>query len=349
MADRGNIHSAVELLLRTPLAVLFQGGTAVFVFFILSGIVLTLPYIERSPRALDWFVYYPKRLIRLYLPVFGSVLLTALLIFAVPRTFDARTTWWVNGHPETLTTKDLYLDATQLFGCTCANSVLWTLHWEIVFSLLLPLYIYVARLFHRFWLFGVFCMVAASWAGEWLGIEQLRFLPMFGIGVFVALGLRKVERWSRRARGKLGTVFAVSSVTIFAVVWAWPEVPGETPLILIACTATVLAFSISPGLNRLSQWPVVAWLASRSFSLYLVHEPILIAAITLTGEPMLATVIAWPIALLITEGFFRVVEEPSRKLAGTTGQLVKNTVSRIDSRILVAKQRSLDNVTDNRL
>ena len=50
-------------------APVWAGNVAVGVFFVLSGFVLTLP---STRRAENWVAYYPARLLRLYLPVWGG-------------------------------------------------------------------------------------------------------------------------------------------------------------------------------------------------------------------------------------------------------------------------------------
>lgn len=54
---------------------MIQGGqAAVLVFFVLSGFVLSRPFLAEPPSG--WRGYYPRRLLRLYLPVWGALLLT---------------------------------------------------------------------------------------------------------------------------------------------------------------------------------------------------------------------------------------------------------------------------------
>lgn len=68
----------------TPLHLLRDGRMAVYIFFVLSGLVLALPVLARG-RAYPWLAYYPQRLIRLYLPVWAAVALGVALIALVPR------------------------------------------------------------------------------------------------------------------------------------------------------------------------------------------------------------------------------------------------------------------------
>lgn len=59
------------------------------------------------------------------------------------------------------------------------------------------------------------------------------------------------------------------------------------------------------------------WLGTRSFSLYLVHEPIVVSTAVLLGagyNPALAMAVAVSVSLVIAELFHRVIERPSQRL-----------------------------------
>lgn len=70
--------STVWWLTRTPAYILVAGHEAVFIFFVLSGLVLTLPRLKSEPD--PWRAYYPARLVRLYLPVVAAVLVAAVAV-----------------------------------------------------------------------------------------------------------------------------------------------------------------------------------------------------------------------------------------------------------------------------
>lgn len=76
----------------TPLHLLWEGTEAVYVFFVLSGVVLALPFLrDRHQR---WSGYYPRRLLRLYLPVIAAVILgTAIAVISQRRPHDAASLW----------------------------------------------------------------------------------------------------------------------------------------------------------------------------------------------------------------------------------------------------------------
>jgi len=73
------------------------------------------------------------------------------------------------------------------------------------------------------------------------------------------------------------------------------------------------------------------WLGSRSYSLYLVHEPLVVViAFLLGGRPStwLLLIIAVPVALVASELFWRLVESPSISLARRLGDLTRALTAR---------------------
>lgn len=322
---KGQLEPWANIIQQSPLGVLFAGGAAVFVFFILSGFVLILPFL-RAPRP-SWVGYYPKRLLRLYLPIVGAVVLSALVIALVPRFTSPQQTWWVNAHDKEISLNGLIREAFVLLGTGRYNSVLWSLSWEIIFSLMLPIYVMAVIWLRRWWLAGTALMILLSAVGLSVGNAYLEYLPMFGIGAFLAAGKEQIiELASRRP---VGAASMFGAAVLLSAIWSMPWLPVPRLLLLTACTALVLAFMVWGPAIRFSGNRIVVWLGSRSFSLYLVHEPIIVSgALIFPGAPWLAVMVSWPIALLGTELLFRVIEDPSRRLANWAGRTTSNYAGR---------------------
>lgn len=307
-----------DIVLRTPLHLLTAGGEAVIVFFVLSGFVLALPFIPEKKSS--WIGYYPKRIVRLYVPVLGSVALAVLFAVLVPRLTGAGT-WWVGAHARPISASMILSDASLLLGTGKYNSVLWSLQWEVLFSLLLPVYVLLARWARRRWLLGAVLMAGASIVGNLIGNQSLTYLPIFGIGVFLATGREAIQR-SLMSRPWMARCVWIVSVLAFAILWAFPSSVTGHALLLIGCATAVVSFYALRPLVLLSETAPVSWLGSRSFSLYLVHEPIVVSA------ALVAPNVPWPItatvgglvALLITELFYRLIELPSMRLASRIGR-----------------------------
>ena len=142
----GTVHGIHWLLSYTPLHLLWAGPEAVFVFFVLSGFVLFLP--TESVR-FRWAPYYPRRLLRLYLPVIGSVLFAWLSVILVPPRVINGASLWLDHHHLHVGLGRVLHDMALLGGVSLLNGPLWSLKWEVLFSVLLPVYVIVARMYPR--------------------------------------------------------------------------------------------------------------------------------------------------------------------------------------------------------
>lgn len=308
----------LDAVLHTPLHLLTAGGEAVIVFFVLSGFVLIIPFMPEKKRS--WSGYYPKRIVRLYLPVIASVALAVLFALLVPRIAGVGT-WWVGAHVRPISGSMILGDASLLLGTGKYNSVLWSLQWEVFFSLLLPVYVLLARWGRRHWILGAVIMAGLSIAGNQIGSDALRYLPIFGIGVFLGAGRAVLSRVLGKALWAKAGV-GIVSIVAFTALWALPPMAASHALLLVGCATAVVAFYVATSLASFSETALITWLGSRSFSLYLVHEPIVVSAALIAPEfPWPATAaIGGIVALVITEIFYRLVEMPSMRLAGRAGR-----------------------------
>ena len=71
----------------TPLKLATAGWESVIVFFVLSGLVVTLPVVRT--RGFDWVAYFPRRVVRLMVPVMGAVARRGGVRRRHPAAFDA--------------------------------------------------------------------------------------------------------------------------------------------------------------------------------------------------------------------------------------------------------------------
>lgn len=303
----------------TPLHLAWAGKEAVYVFFILSGFVLTIPFTGASrPR---WEAYFAKRMVRIYLPVWASLIFGLLMAWTVPRVASPEFSSWVNLHDEA---PNVLGDAFLLRGAGSLNSPLWSLQWEMLFSLLLPFYVLVAIRMRRAWLLGIVGLFLIIAVGNMLYAALPVFLPMFGVGVLMATRRDVLEQWGRKL-GPLGWAgLLVASVVLLCSHWLFPQLPIFIATASIGGALLIFAFigwspTIAIGNNS-----VIHWLGIRSFSLYLVHEPIVVSVVFLlhATNPLYVALIAFPLSLLAAESFFRLVERPSQRLAGGAGQIV---------------------------
>ncbi|WP_271394799.1 acyltransferase family protein [Neomicrococcus lactis] len=301
----------------TPLALMYSGGIAVYVFFILSGFVLSLP--GSIHRLVDWAAYYSRRLIRLYLPVAGAVIFSVVLILLVPRVSDESMGWWMGVHAVEVYPLSAVREAVLLFGTGRYNTVLWSLVWEVVFSLFLPLYLLVGRWLANKLLLSTLGLIFLSALGMHLAISSLTYLPMFAIGVQLAAGVRMEDRRLSSVIHKWKRTLIFSLLILF-IYFLLRDIPFALILCLMSCTGIVAAC-----VGWQSENGVLNWLGTRSFSLYLVHEPILVTSAFLLGVSNLPWVwiLGGLLVVLVTEVFYRLVESPSTVLSRTVGRTVR--------------------------
>lgn len=315
--DAGSLQPWVSLLTYSPLHLIWAGTEAVFVFFILSGFVLTLPFL-RDLRP-SWAAYYPKRMIRIYLPVWASLFLALALAWLVPRTSNPEFSSWINLHDQV---PNLLRDSILLGGAGALNSPLWSLRWEMIFSLLLPVYLLAALRFKQLWLAGVAASIVLIGVGAAVDMRAFVYLPMFGIGVLMAVRRDELERLAEKLPRWSWPALMVSSMILLSAMWTFPWLPVATAMAAAGGALLIFLFIAWRPAMKLGTHRWVHWLGSRSFSLYLVHEPIVVSvAFALnTSNAAYVFLMAAPLSLITAEAFYRCIEQPSLKLAGAAGR-----------------------------
>ncbi|MGI5130636.1 acyltransferase family protein [Pseudonocardia sp. CA-107938] len=327
-ADDGGV---VWWLTWTPLHLVWAGTEAVFVFFVLSGLVLTLPAMTGRLRLR---AYYAARLLRLYPPVWAAVALAVGVALLVPRVWPEGASWWMVAMNQPVTPRGVAADLTLLVAPGAVNHVLWSLQWEMVFSLLLPVFVVVAVSRRVAWSHKIAAALAAVGAAAVFDSVAVSALAMFLLGSLLASGRAHVDYAAAVIEGQRRPTLCWALVGLLAAVllsayWlvnapGW-DLPADHPLVALtralqalgACLVVAIAW-YCPGARRVLSSRVAQWLGARSFSLYLVHLPLVSATVLLLGgtPPLWAVLlISVPAALLATALFHRVIEQPSHRLA----------------------------------
>ncbi len=314
------------VLTRTPLHAVWDGTGAVLVFFVLSGFVLTLaftdPARQSEPR---WANYYAKRLPRLYVPVWAALGLAVAIVAMVPRVSGVDQSWWINAHASSVTAGAVAKDGSLLWNASLLDSPLWSLRWEVVFSLLLPLYVFAAVRWRRLAAVKVLAALGLIGLGSWTGHASLLYLPVFVLGSVLAAERERIERITSRfgavAWAAIGLA-ALLMLSLDTMVTGLPEWLTR-PLRSGAAVLIVVTFLGCRQVAGVAVRRRIQWLGLISFSLYLVHEPIAVSAAQLLPGANAAAVllITIPLSLLVAAGFYRLVERPALKLSAWMGRL----------------------------
>lgn len=316
--DRG-VHMLMHF---SPFRVLEFGRSAVLFFFVLSGYVLTRALLRGGSPGL--LAFAAQRSIRLMVPVAASVVFSAGL-YAVLVDDPALVAGELRAHtlhlwreppglPDILRAGALLLTTSDRVEL---NPVLWSLVHEWRLTLLLPLVLlFRGRIW---WLLALGCAGMALGAlgsgsenrvqlGPQLHstvVSTLYFSLAIASGAALALAgaLPVLTREQRLAGG-------IAALALFGL---------ASDVAAYAASVLLIVVAQQPGaFQRLLRRAPLVWLGHVSYSLYLVHAPVLAASVVLLHQalPLSACILVGAVAALpAAEVFHRLVEAPSRDLA----------------------------------
>lgn len=329
---------AARILTQTPLHLLWAGHEAVLVFFVLSGTALVYPVARRHAqrRRFDWIDYVPRRIVRLWLPAAASTALAVALMVLVPRSTAASLgPWMTQAHPAGLSARHLLLELALQPRYAYRNTVLWSLHAEAVFSFLLPLVVLVVALAARaraWWLPAAACLAVPAVTGD---TRTLVYVPIFVLGATVGWRWGHLGTIAPERPAPWATPAALACLVLITIGW-WPGLEGPVAgrlaaAVSLAAVAALVALAVRAGaLRGVLRSRAVQYLGALSFSLYLVHEPVIVATRLLMASwsPWLVAPVAVAVTAPLTWLFRRYVEAPSHRLSRRAGQWVSSRVRR---------------------
>jgi peptidoglycan/LPS O-acetylase OafA/YrhL len=345
------VGSAYWWISETPIKLATAGTEAVMVFFILSGLVVALPALRSS--GYSWRSFYASRAVRLYLPVWGALLVAACAVWFIPRSTDHVTgdSWLATTNARSVPIGYLLSQASLTRVAYGADNALWSLRWELVFSALLPLYVLVARRLRRVAVPTAIACVMASTAGSLAHIPALQYLPVFFVGTVLAPRLHELRDYARRRLSgpnprMLAAAFVTASAALLIAGWLTRRLASPTSFIGVALqqlsvlggVGLVIAAITIDGPRKLLEFSATQWLGKVSFSLYLVHVPVLATIAYLFGDGAwwLIGIVGVPGSLLVAWAFNAGVERPAHRLARLVGRFValrRPTISSFDPQL----------------
>ena len=323
----------------TPAHAIWAGREAVIVFFVLSGFVLALPMARGRTEV--WRAYYPRRLVRLYLPSIASLVFAFLTTLIVARHVVPGGSEWLNQHVGRTGIEQVIFGSSLMGGAGGLNTPLWSLRWEVLFSLMLPLCLVVGRLGRSLaWTAFGFLLAMIAVGSTGVADGALAYLPIFFLGVLIAyyakeiraylLGLNRVMRLA----GVVVAAVLLSNVLILSPLSVEAFRPVSAVLQALGASLLVAFIGFLPEAAKPFNNKVVQWLGAVSFSLYLTHEPVVVAVAFAAGghAPLwLLYLIVIPVALLVAALFHRVIERPSHMLSKFVDARIKARTEHLES------------------
>lgn len=306
-----------QLLAYTPLHLMWLGAESVWLFFVLSGFVLTR---SSQSRSFTWESYYPSRVVRLYLPVAAAIALAwATYLYPHTLTPDMDQLLPVD-YPPTYLLQDLLL----VGGTSTSLGVLWSLQWEVIFSLALPLYLLVGRRWPKISLAAGMVLCLLGWK---FNVAAAQYLPMFLLGVVLAMNWDRIaaalEPLARRRAAWNATGVAVLAAALTGMLAFYILGPrlGEwsrvvtVPITLAAIILLMVLVQTWQPLTRLLSIAPLRFLGRISYSLYLVHMPLVVLFLFVFKPGPVSALAAIVTALVVSVAFYYAVERPAHRLA----------------------------------
>lgn len=321
------------------------GVSAVIVFFVISGVVLTLAPMKKlsEGKQYNWLGYYPRRVIRLCVPLVAAIALGVLASFVATATgLDPRQDKpidWSIGLAEiarqvlmqfdvlfNATDGQYFIDGTRFVR---ANSPTWSMSWELWFSLALPLAVYVVWRTKRTWV-GIAGCIVLAFLSSFTGYFPIRMCIMFIVGAYLAKVLPVLQKrnlwWGLMLLALVASLAAIEFQGFCASRGIFPiDASLVQTLSDIGCMMIVILAAMSGFVNRFLSSRPMRFLGKLSYSLYLTHVLVVgsigpILPRVGVSSPVAIAAIIIVISFLVAWAFWRVVEKPSMEWSRKVGK-----------------------------
>ncbi|MDM5359882.1 acyltransferase [Peribacillus sp. ACCC06369] len=330
-------YTLVNILKYTPLHIFFSGTQAVTMFFVLSGFVLSLPYLDK--RNNPYPIYLTKRMTRIYIPYIVSVIfvLAAFKFFS-----DVSLTGfssWANGKWSDPIDYKLIFEHLLLIGDFKNgeyNPIYWSLVHEMRISIIFPLIMIVVIKygwkFSLMWslLISGFGFVGTFILGE-VNIETDYLLSLYyGLSFVIGAILAKHKdilinflKFKSKGMKILITISAILLYTFPSWILNIPFIPERllgppnTVAVTIGAAMFIILALASNIIKKVLLIKPILFLGDISYSLYLYHcIPLLVLLHQFSGtvQTWILLVIGFIISITLATLSYYFVEKPSIKL-----------------------------------
>jgi peptidoglycan/LPS O-acetylase OafA/YrhL len=309
-----------------PLFSYLQGWTAVWVFFAISGYLLTMLFIreERKTGGIAFGAFMVRRILRIVPGYAAAILIYWVALYSLPpladeyQPFMARLPYYLALMPEYAHT-----DVFTIFVHT------WIIGIEVKFYLFFPPIVFLLIRDAR-WRFGV---TAATTA---LLTAQGSFTAHSYCAILFGVMLAQLLEWPR-AYAAIATLTRVPVAVPLAFVvalFAMLRYVEVLPAVAVVATYLVAYVMLQDGvLRRMLAWPALVYLGQRSYGAYLLHVlAIHIGYIFFGSTTLVGGLLTGAFALVVTipaaELLYRTVEGPAMDLARRLTERLKNRSKR---------------------
>ena len=275
------------------------GYIGVDLFLVLSGFCLSWPFLNNPTRSFSWLTYAKKRLLRIwptYLLTVSLLLVAGFLWRWFHFPITSQTPQTSPGFAELLGVRQVA--AALTLQKTFLNSSFWSLCLEMRWYFVFPFVLLFARRCSAWLLLPVALVLCALCPIPSNGpLKLLIYLPDFVAGVLVA-EVHARAKFPLHQALKQYSLLGFSGFAVLCFFWLpGAFTPGRGGIPEAALTTGLFFFLLLFALNsreRLS-WPLrgLKSVGIFSYSLYLIHQPIIEASFALLHTQTWAPLMQW--------------------------------------------------------
>ncbi|OTG83802.1 acyltransferase family protein [Acinetobacter sp. ANC 4648] len=290
--DQAN-NAFIHAVHHSPFAFWYSGTAAVFVFFVLSGFVLSYAIMKNPEQIKDKIKnMLVKRYPRLMIPALTSCL-CIWFVFQFIHIDSSHANGWFQAYvTQNFSLKKAIYEGTIgsfFFSESEINWVLWTMTLELLGSFVLFFLIYLYQCKKSLFFIGsiVTLYLIYIWKGEAFSLA----ISSFVIGIYFYLYGRRLSTSIALLMLILGLYLAGAHNTSYSYAWIYSILGEKTYEYCNFLAGIFIVYSIlmSPKLSTLLDHKFFVWLGKVSFSVYLLH----LLMIYLVCLPLLNLFLNW--------------------------------------------------------
>lgn len=336
-----------------PLRWMVAGTEAVILFFLLSGFVLSLPFYSNKP--FTYGSYIIKRTCRIYIPYIITILIALLsmeLFYSGPINNLSN---WFNVIGSANLSSSTIVEHFFLLGTfsSSINPVVWSLVHELRISLVFPIVMFSmtrmnfnSSIVFALLLSGASTLYVTLLPVTYLGTEvyaTIHYSAIFILGALIAKFRDEISKIFKKLSIKFKVIIFTIGILLFVyahpsfvlnimindfnpfyrtVIDSWFTAVGAGVLMVFAMNSIKLSVLLK---NR---W--VNFIGKISYSLYLIHVPVLISCVHLLNDILptwLIILLVILVTMLIASIMYYLIEKPAIKLGRILIDLVNKRIS----------------------
>jgi peptidoglycan/LPS O-acetylase OafA/YrhL len=327
----------------SPIHIFWAGHEAVILFFLLSGFVLTLPFLNKNPFSYQGYLI--KRVLRIYPASAISILAVICLISILDNNSRSIDSLWISNYWVNDISIPKIISQLSLIGNeeVTLNPVLWSLIHEMRISIVFPLIAYlvikldwkkVIVLCLGFSVIG-YLMTTFLEAQRLNLSESLRYSSMFMVGSLLAKYRNNIiSAVSKLKSINMVLLFLVGAI-LYTFSWIFYGITlAQNPfindwLITLGGSIFIIVSLSSTKVSAVLKTKIPSFFGKISYSLYLYHLIILIFLMKYNSGLSVTTtlILTFVLSIFTATISYRFIEKPFIKLGKNLDKRLRKTVS----------------------